>query len=55
MKITLYMATSIDGYITRGQNNSDWVSELDWDQFYSYIKANDAVIMGRKTHGTIWF
>jgi len=49
------MATSIDGYITRGQNNSDWVSELDWDQFYSYIKANDAVIMGRKTHGTIWF
>ncbi|MBD3366014.1 hypothetical protein GF360_01580 [candidate division WWE3 bacterium] len=49
MKITLYMATSIDGYITRGQEDSSWVSETDWDQFYSYIKASDAVIMGRKT------
>jgi len=43
------MATSINGHITKGQNDSDWVSESDWNQFYSFIKANDAVIMGRKT------
>ena len=49
MKLTVYMATSIDGLITRGDNDSDWVSKTDWDQFYSYIQANDAVIMGRKT------
>lgn len=49
MKLTLYMAISIDGLITRGEEDSDWVSKSDWDQFYSYIKANDAVIMGRRT------
>ena len=43
------MATSINGHITKGQNDTSWVSESDWDQFYSFIKANDAVIMGRKT------
>lgn len=49
MKITLYMAISIDGLITRGETDFDWVSESDWDQFYSYMKQNDVVIMGRKT------
>jgi len=49
MKLTVYMAISIDGLITRGDNDSDWVSKTDWEQFYSYIKDSDAVIMGRKT------
>lgn len=49
MKVTLYMAISVDGFITRGENDSDWVSEKDWDQFYAFIKKSDAVIMGRKT------
>ena len=49
MKISLYMAISANGFITKGKSNYDWVSEEDWDQFYSYIKKNDAVIMGRKT------
>jgi len=49
MKLTVYMAISIDGLITRDETNSDWVSKTDWDQFYSYIKNSDAVIMGRKT------
>lgn len=49
MKITLYMAISIDGFITKGETDSDWVSETDWEEFYGHIKANDAVVMGRKT------
>ena len=49
MKLTVYMAISIDGLITRGDEDSSWVSKADLDQFYSYIKANNAVIMGRKT------
>ena len=43
------MAISIDGLITRGDNDSDWVSKTDWNQFYFYIKDSQAVIMGRKT------
>ncbi|MFC1622035.1 dihydrofolate reductase family protein [Patescibacteria group bacterium] len=49
MKLTLYMAISVDGKITRGETDSDWVSETDWDQFYQYVTGSDAVIMGRKT------
>lgn len=49
MKLTIYMAIAIDGLITRGENDSDWVSKTDWEQFYSYIKISDAIIMGRKT------
>lgn len=49
MKLTLYMAISVDGFITKGENDSDWVSDTDWEQFHSYIKQSDAVIMGRKT------
>lgn len=46
MKLTVYMAISVDGLITKGDSDSDWVSDSDWDQFYSYVKDSDAVIMG---------
>ncbi|MEN9389287.1 MAG: hypothetical protein RLY61_371 [Candidatus Parcubacteria bacterium] len=49
MKLTVYMAISVDGLITRGENDSDWVSETDWEQFNTFIRASDGVIMGRKT------
>ena len=49
MKLTLYMAISIDGLITKDSNDSDWVSDTDWNEFYSYIQASDAVIMGKHT------
>ena len=49
MKLTVYMAISVDGLITRGKNDSDWVSETDWEQFNAFILASDGVIMGRKT------
>lgn len=49
MKLTVYMATSIDGLITKGETDSNWVSKTDWKEFYSYIKSSDAVLMGRKT------
>jgi len=45
----VYMAISIDGLITRGNSDSNWVSDTDWDQFHSFIKSSDCIIMGRKT------
>ncbi len=43
------MAISIDGCITKNQDDSDWVSENDLVEFSSFIQASDAVIMGRRT------
>jgi len=33
MKVILHMAISVNGYITRGEDDSDWVSKEDWKEF----------------------
>ena len=50
MKLTLYMAISIDGHIAKADHSTDWVSDTDWKQFGNYFNNSDAVIMGRKTY-----
>jgi dihydrofolate reductase len=49
MKLTLYMAITVNGYIADKNENTNWVCDTDWAQLEKYIAANDAVIMGRKT------
>ncbi|NBC08920.1 MAG: hypothetical protein GVY26_17145 [Bacteroidetes bacterium] len=53
--IKLYIATSIDGYIARPNNQLDWLAKLPnldktdygYQDFYAGI---DTVVMGRKTY-----
>ena len=33
MKVSLYMAVSIDGYVATVDHNTDWVSDNDWEVF----------------------
>lgn len=49
MKITLYMAISIDGFIAKKDGNSDWVSPLDSVNFQQKIEEKGCLIVGRKT------
>lgn len=49
MKVTLYMAISIDGFIAKVNDDTSWVSNIDWKNFSKYIKNQDAILMGRKT------
>lgn len=42
------MATSLNGYITQGSDDSDWVD--DWEIFTSKIKEFGCIVMGRKTY-----
>lgn len=44
------MATSINGYITQGQDDSDWVSETDWEQFNKLVHESGAIVMGKNTY-----
>ena len=37
MKITLYAAISIDGFIAKKDGDSNWVSEIDTKLFYKKI------------------
>jgi len=54
MKVTYYVASSLDGYIAKEDGDVSWLEELDismedagYDEFYSTV---DALVMGRKTY-----
>jgi len=53
-KISIYIATSIDGYIAQDDGNLDWLdcvggSNEDYG-FKNFLNSIDAVILGRKTY-----
>jgi len=50
MKITLYAAISIDGFIATENGNSDWVSEIDTPFFKAEMEKAGCIIIGRKTY-----
>ena len=47
MIVTLYLATSVNGLITFGNDDSDWVN--DWEIFTAKIKEYGIIAMGRRT------
>lgn len=49
MKVILYNAISIDGFIATSDGNSDWVSDKDGDLFEKVCQDNGCIIVGRKT------
>lgn len=53
-KISIYIATSIDGYIARKDNSLDWLDRVGgFDEDYGFEKllgSIDALIIGRKTY-----
>ncbi|MEK7522702.1 MAG: dihydrofolate reductase family protein [Patescibacteria group bacterium] len=52
MKITMVMLSSVDGKITQGNNQNiySWSSIEDQKYFFSLIKKNILIVMGRKTY-----
>ena len=49
MKITLYMATSIDGFIAMKNGDSDWVSPAGVADFEQKIADHGCLIVGHRT------
>lgn len=54
MKVTMVMVASVDGKTTRGndQNVYKWSSLEDQEYFFSLIKKNNLIVMGRETYET---
>jgi len=50
MKVILYMAISVNGYITNGDDDSDWVSDVDWHQFDQILRESKIMVMGKRTY-----
>ncbi len=58
MKVTYYLASSLDGYIAKKDGDISWLDEIvtldeesGYEEFYSTI---DAIVMGRKTYEMIY-
>ncbi len=49
MKVTLYNAISLDGFIARKDFDSDWVSPKDAEMFEAKCKEVGCIIVGRIT------
>ena len=49
MKVILYMATSIDGFIAKKDGDSDWVSETDTINFEKKVAETGCIVVGNKT------
>ncbi|MGK0289387.1 MAG: dihydrofolate reductase [bacterium] len=58
-KLSVYIATSLDGFIARKDGNLDWLSENDQSQskedygFQPFMDSIDAIVMGRNTFETV--
>jgi len=50
MKVTLHMATSIDGCIASADGNSSWVSARDEELFMQRCRDAGAMAVGRRTY-----
>ena len=57
MKVTYYVASSIDGYIAKDDGDVSWLDELNismessgYEEFFATV---DALVMGRKTYEII--
>ena len=57
IKVSVFIATSLDGFIARSDGSLDWLNEAnttipdgeDWG-FQAFMDSIDALIMGRKTY-----
>lgn len=52
-RIVVYLATSIDGAIARGDGRIDWLDDAGDFGFAAFLDGIDAIVMGRVTYDEI--
>jgi len=50
MKVILYMAITINGFIAKENDDTSFVSEIEWDSFRNMIKNTGNMIIGSRTY-----
>lgn len=50
MKVTLYMAITANGFIAKENEDTSFVSEVEWDSFRKMIKTIGNMIIGSRTY-----
>lgn len=50
MKVILYMASSINGVIARADDDTSFVSKVDWEGFKAIAERTGNLVLGRRTY-----
>ena len=50
MKVILYMATTANGMIAKEDNNTSFVSSIEWKSFQKTISKIGNIVIGRRTY-----
>lgn len=57
MKISVYIATSLDGYIARKNGDLDWLENFNTDGedygYNAFVETVDVLVMGRKSYDKV--
>lgn len=53
MKVVMYMAITPNGLIAKSDDNTSWISEVEWNSYSSTVQKAGNVIMGRRTYEII--
>jgi dihydrofolate reductase len=49
MKVVLYMASTVNGFIAKGSNETPWSNE-EWKSYIEKVQEFGCIIIGRKTY-----
>lgn len=50
MKVTLWMAVSLNAMAAREDGSEDFLSQDDWEMFVELLRATESLVWGRVTH-----
>ena len=50
MKVILYMAISVNGMIARENDDTSFVSKIEWKSFRNMVQKTGNIIVGRRTY-----
>lgn len=50
MKVILYMAITANGFIAKENDDTSFVSEIEWDSFRNMVKTAGNMIIGSRTY-----
>ena len=50
MKVILYMEMTVNGFVAKPDDNTDWISDEAWESYTAVMAEVDAIIIGKRTY-----